>query len=117
MKKIVLSVCIAAVMLTGAVAGYKSVAFDITLISDGNGTLTCETQQARFLETVSVYVSPSHDGKYYVLDKLTVNGVDMTDSLVFNKLTLDFVFEDKTIEATFKEGNPPAIASSAAVFV
>lgn len=106
------------IVFTASIVAYKSIDFDIDVqILTGEGTAKSEKTKAHLLQSADVRISPSHDSKYYVLESVTVNGEDVTNEVHLEKLELKFIYSDKTVRVKFKEGTPPAIATSAAVFV
>lgn len=118
MKKFAFYAMIAVIVFTAAIFAYKSIKFDVTVeIISGEGTAQSSKKCAHLLQSADVRISPSHDGKYYVLESVTVNGEDVTKDVHLEKLELKYIYSDKMIEVKFKEGNPPAVAASAAVFV
>lgn len=118
MKKFAFYAMISVIVFTAAIFAYKSIKFDINVeISAGEGTAKSSISNAHILQSADVHISPSHDGKYYVLESVTVNGEDVTKEVHLEKLELNYIFSDKTVKVKFKEGNPPAVATSAAVFV
>ncbi len=62
---------------------------------------------ARLGETLNFRIIPQRDNKsYYVLDELTVNGVDVTDQVSMLQYRTT-VYKKMTITATFKKGTRP----------
>lgn len=118
MKKIALVSTIFIILFTAAIFAYKSISFDINVqIVSGEGTAESNKSDAHLFQSADVRISPSHDGKYYVLESVTVNGEDVTKDIHLEKLELKHIYSDKTVKVKFKEGNPPAVATAAAVFV
>lgn len=89
----------------------------MTLETDGNGTLVCQKQKVHLLSTLTVWIAPSTESKYYELESITVNGEDMTDDVKFNKLKVKLVHSDITVKVTFVEGVENVKVISSAVFV
>ncbi len=117
-RRVVALLCAAAVAVTGTACGlFFGVRFDITLVQPEHGTLYCTRTRARLFSSAVVCLYPQADEgeTSYVPERITVNGVDYTEKLEHNRLTLRFIHEDLTICATFK----PATGQSAfdAVFV
>ncbi|MEG0545970.1 MAG: hypothetical protein RR552_02165 [Oscillospiraceae bacterium] len=112
MKKFICVILCGALLLCGGFSVYKYVNFEVFLESDKNGTLTVETQTVKPFETVKVHILPSRTDGYYVLEKLIINGVDMTKDVKLNAITLKRVHEDIEVKATFKKTNPPITSPS-----
>lgn len=91
--------------------------FDITLETDGNGSLYTETLRVRPFSEVCVRIDPSEANGGYRLYAVTVNGKDKTDNVHFGVLRFRCIWGDKTVYATFRAENATFSSAYAAVFV
>lgn len=91
--------------------------FDITLETDGNGSLYTETMRVRPFSQVCVRIEPSEENGGYRLCAVTVNGKDKTDDVHFGVLRFRCIWGDKTVRATFRAENTAVTSDYAAIFV
>ncbi len=73
--------------------------FNITVNSASNGSVTANKSDAAVDESVTVTVAPNEG---YKLDKLIVDGVNVTNDVLGGKYTFDMPANDVTVSATFK---------------
>lgn len=117
MKRILLSICaLMLVAVGGLFAWWLSTEFEITLQSSSGGTLYCEKIAVHPFQKVKIYIAPEERSTKYALESITVNGEDCTESVRRECLTLDRVWGNQVVEATFCVSETPA-APASAVFV
>lgn len=116
MKKILLSLCALALVASGALLAWLLTEFQITLQSSAGGTLYCEKITVHPFQKVKIYIAPEQNKTEYTLESIVVNGEDCTGAVYRECLTLDRVWGDQVVEATFSENQTPA-APASAVFV
>lgn len=117
MKRIWLSLCALLLVSAGGLfAWWLSTEFEITLQSSSGGTLYCEKITVHPFQKVKIYISPEKRSTKYALESITVNGEDCTAAVRLESLTLEHIWGDQVIEATFCVSEAPA-APASAVFV
>jgi len=117
LKRIWLSLCALLLVSAGGLfAWWFSTDFEITLQSSSGGTLYCEKITVHPFQKVKIYISPEKRSTKYTLESITVNGEDCTAAVRLESLTLEHIWGDQVIEATFCVSEAPA-APASAVFV
>lgn len=117
MKRIWLSLCALLLVTAGGLfAWWLSTEFEITLQSSSGGTLYCEKITVHPFQKVKIYISPEKRSTKYTLESITVNGEDCTAAVRLESLTLEHIWGDQVVEATFCVSEAPA-APASAVFV
>lgn len=96
---------------------WNYIRFDITVQTDGNGRVFCEKQSVRLFESTVLWIEPNTDTLTYELGSLIIDGEDVTAEVIRNKYKIKWIFGDKTVYATFKQGNEPVVSASRPVFV
>lgn len=104
-------------MLAALLIFCTCIRFDITLETDGNGSLYTETVCVRPFSEVCVRIEPSEANGGYRLYAVTVNGKDKTDDVHFGMLRFRCIWGDKTVRAAFCAENATVSSDYAAVFV
>ncbi len=116
-RKIIITVLCCVFALSVISLLWNFIRFDITVQTDGNGRVFCEKQSVRLFESTVLWIEPNKDAVTYELGSLIIDGEDVTGEVIRNKYKISWVFGDKAVYASFKQGNEPVASASRPVFV